>query len=77
MLFIGLQLTVCPDHSERKSTRIYANREPMHPRLAPLIAGRGRLAWGGEGLNGISACVLGGERRPRRLRIENLLLRGR
>ena len=36
MLFIGLQLTVCPDHSERKSTQIYANREPIHPRLAPL-----------------------------------------
>ena len=32
------------DHQNRESTQIYANREPIHPCLTPLIAGHGRLA---------------------------------
>ena len=38
-------------HQNRKSTRIYANREPIHPRLAPLKS-RGAGGSLGEGLNG-------------------------
>ena len=31
-------------------TSSLVNREPMHPRLAPFIAERGRLAWGERGI---------------------------
>ena len=36
MLVVVVVMYVRRCHQNRKSTRIYANREPIHPRLAPL-----------------------------------------
>ena len=45
-------------HQNRKSTRIYANREPIHPRLAPLKS-RGAGGSLGERSEWILVWVLG------------------
>ena len=36
MLVVIVVPYVCLDHLNRKSTQIYANRSPIHPRLALL-----------------------------------------